>query len=56
MDAPDARLDELLRHDGFVRGLARRLILDPDAAEDLAQEAWVAALEGPHAGVASLPR
>ena len=31
----------------FVRRLARRLIRDEAAAEDLAQDAWVAALERP---------
>src|SRR6185369_409787 len=37
--------ERLLAHDRFVRGLARCLVRDAHAAEDLAQEAWVAALQ-----------
>lgn len=42
---PDAR--QLLAEDPFVRGLARSLLRDAHAAEDLAQETWVAALSRP---------
>jgi len=37
----------LLEHQDFVRGLARQLVRDPQQAEDLAQDAWIAALERP---------
>jgi RNA polymerase sigma-70 factor (ECF subfamily) len=42
MDHPDAPLapQALLQHAGFVRALARHLLRDEHAAEDLAQEAW----------------
>jgi len=36
---------DLLIHADFVRGLARDLVRDESAAEDLAQDAWVRALE-----------
>src|SRR5262245_31787906 len=39
--------DELAGHVEFVRRLARGLVRDAAASEDLAQEAWVAALERP---------
>src|SRR5262245_44357319 len=45
-------LEALLAHDRFVRSLARSLVLDADRAEDLAQQAWVASLEGRPAGSA----
>lgn len=47
--SPDPRLDpaELLAHVGWIRGLAARLVGDAERAEDLAQEACVAALEQP---------
>lgn len=45
----------LLIHDGFVRALARSLLVDRDAADDVAQDTWVAALERGAAAV-SLPR
>ena len=35
-----------MRHDGFVRELARRLV-DAQAAEDVAQQTWLAALQAP---------
>ena len=42
---------DLAEHADFVQRLARRLAADEAAAEDLAQEAWVAALERrPEAG------
>ncbi len=40
-------LDALLRHDPFVRRLARSLLTDADAADDLAQETWLAAIRRP---------
>lgn len=39
--------DELLAHADWVRGLARRLVLDAARADDLVQETWVVALERP---------
>lgn len=35
--------EEVLAHDTFVRGLARQLVHDAHTADDLAQQAWVAA-------------
>ncbi len=45
-DFPSFDAGELLRHRAFVRHLARELA-GPGAAEDLEQDAWVAALEHP---------
>lgn len=43
------RLDELLQHADWVRGLAHRLVVDASRADDLVQDTWVVALErGPH--------
>lgn len=39
--------EELLAHAGFVKALARRLVLDEHRAADVTQEAMVAALERP---------
>lgn len=45
---PPPDLDLLLAHDGYVRALARRLVFDAHAAEDVVQETWCAALaKGP---------
>lgn len=41
---------ELLTHAEFVRGLARRLVLDEHQAADIAQQTWLAALESPPSG------
>ncbi len=43
--APQAEL--LLEHAEFVRRLARGLVRDPDRADDVVQETWLAALENP---------
>jgi len=40
-------LEDLVAHDAWVRALARRLAADEHTAEDVAQNAWVAALERP---------
>ncbi|MHC4894408.1 MAG: RNA polymerase sigma factor, partial [Planctomycetota bacterium] len=40
-------LDALLVHASWARDLARGLVADTTAADDLVQEAWVAALESP---------
>ncbi|MBI5363379.1 MAG: sigma-70 family RNA polymerase sigma factor [Planctomycetes bacterium] len=42
MDATP-RLDELLAHAGWARRLALRLVADPQAADDLVQDAWIVA-------------
>ena len=44
--------EDLLKHAAFVRALARSLLLDPHAADDVVQETWLRALEAPprHAG------
>lgn len=39
--------DFYLEHAGYVRALARRLVYDPHAADDLFQAAWLAALQRP---------
>lgn len=39
--------ETLAEHASFVRTLARSLVADPHAADDLVQDAWVAALERP---------
>ncbi|MCK6446068.1 MAG: sigma-70 family RNA polymerase sigma factor [Planctomycetes bacterium] len=40
-------VEALLEHADWVRALARTLIADSEAAEDVAQEAWLAALRAP---------
>ncbi|MEM9378955.1 MAG: sigma-70 family RNA polymerase sigma factor [Planctomycetota bacterium] len=52
MQRPDAdRLDsELLRHGPFLRRLARSLVRDEHAAEDLVHDTWLAALRSAPAG------
>lgn len=44
---PPIDLDRLLADTAFVRRIARSLVRDPDAADDLAQDALVVALERP---------
>lgn len=39
--------EELLAHADFVHALARSLVFDPNTADDIAQQTWVAALEHP---------
>lgn len=41
-DAPTLEL--LLRHQSLVRSIARDLLVDPDAADDVVQQTWLAAL------------
>lgn len=43
----DRMLDvtDLLAHDAWIRAIARRLVADPASADDVAQRAWMAALE-----------
>jgi RNA polymerase sigma-70 factor (ECF subfamily) len=40
-------IESLLRDEGWVRALARRLVRDASEADDLVQEAWLAARRGP---------
>lgn len=40
-------VNDLLRHEPYLRALARRLVRDDATAEDLVQETWLASLEGP---------
>ena len=44
----------LLHHEEFVRGLARSLVADRTAADDLAQDTWLAALRRPPAALGSM--
>lgn len=46
-DSFSVPFDDLLAHAGWVRALARRLVSDQAAAEDLVQETWLAALRHP---------
>jgi len=50
----DARFDELLERSGWIRELARHLTADVHRADDLVQDAWVAALTRPPAKSVSL--
>ena len=51
----DHGIEELLAHAGWLRGLARRLVSDGDAADDLVQETWVDSMRRPP-GRAEAPR
>jgi DNA-directed RNA polymerase specialized sigma24 family protein len=42
-------LEDLLAQDAWIHALARLLVTDPHAAEDVAQDAWVEALARPPA-------
>ena len=46
---PGPTHERLVEHTAWLRALARRLVVDPNAADDLAQEACSAALERPRA-------
>ena len=45
-----ANPEDLLKHAGWLRGLARTLVADAQAADDLVQDTWVAALREPPRG------
>jgi RNA polymerase sigma-70 factor (ECF subfamily) len=47
METQPTSPEALLAHADFVRGLAHSLVYDPGDADDLAQQAWLAALERP---------
>ena len=53
--APPVRLDALLAHREWARGLARALVRDDAEADDLAQEVWLSAVRRPPADL-SAPR
>jgi RNA polymerase sigma-70 factor (ECF subfamily) len=44
---PEHTLARLLDHTEWLRALARRLVGDPSAADDLVQETWIVALRSP---------
>jgi RNA polymerase sigma-70 factor (ECF subfamily) len=46
--------DALLQHAGFIRGVARGLLVDAVSADDVVQETWLAALRHPPAAGANL--
>src|SRR5512145_862622 len=50
-----AELERVLAEDGWLRRIARRLVGDRDAADDLAQDAWVAALSSGRSGAEARP-
>ncbi len=47
-------LSELLEHQAWVRGLAMRLVGDPELADDLAQETCVVALQQTPGGIQTM--
>lgn len=47
--ADPSALESLLQHEDFIRRLARSLLVDEHAAEDVAQETWLAAIRRPPA-------
>ncbi len=51
---PRLQAEDLLEHRDFLRGLARSLLRDPEGAEDVVQDAFVAALERPPRSLAGL--
>jgi DNA-directed RNA polymerase specialized sigma24 family protein len=55
MDRP-LEIEELLRHAGWRRGLAASLVRVPAAADDLVQDAWVAARRHPPGAAAGEAR
>lgn len=54
MDAAGVPLETLLAHRAWVRAVARAVVRDPNAADDLEQETWVAALATPPREATSL--
>ena len=47
MSQPLSNLDALLEHGDFVRALARTLVADPERADDVVQQTWMASIEKP---------
>jgi len=54
MDDPETILNALLANDAWIRSLARRLVGDQADADDVAQDAWVAALRNPPERIGSV--
>ena len=54
MDSAPIPLDTLLAHREWVRCVARAVVRDPNAADDVEQETWLAALRGPPRSASSL--
>lgn len=52
--AANLSIDELIRHGAFLRALARRLVADDSAADDVVQEVWLRALQRPPASGGSI--
>ncbi|MCA8960021.1 MAG: sigma-70 family RNA polymerase sigma factor, partial [Planctomycetes bacterium] len=52
-DSPIRSFESLLKHQSWMRGLARSLVLDDASADDVVQAAWSAALESPPQEVAA---
>jgi RNA polymerase sigma factor (sigma-70 family) len=46
-DTTNISREEILRHEPYVRSLAARLVVDPNLAADIAQNAWLRALSSP---------
>ena len=48
--------EDLLAHAGWIRGVARELVLDDSTADDVVQQTWLAAIEKPPPAKVSRPR
>src|SRR5947207_11209285 len=55
MDAAPVPVETLLAHRAWVQAVARAVVRDPNAADDVEQETWLAALRSPPR-TASSPR
>lgn len=49
------KIETLLAEDAWIRRMAKRLVTDPNLADDLAQDAWVVALGSSSAGSLARP-
>src|SRR6185295_7929723 len=54
MDTTPIPMDTLLAHREWVRAVARAVVRDPNAADDVEQETWLAALKSPPRDATSL--
>src|SRR5947207_15701623 len=54
MDAAPIPVETLLAHRDWVRAVARAVVRDPNAADDVEQETWLAALRTPPRNESSL--
>jgi len=55
MEPQAAKLDDLLDNAAWVHGLARQLLADSGAADDVVQETWIAALQSGASGAGLRP-